>query len=305
MDDLLEARRLRYFMAVLEHGSVRGAADHLDMDPSALSRAIAALENQCGTRLFQRHGRGVATTEAGQMLAAYARRQQHQKRQLLAHLESIEKIERGHVDIVAGEGFADWLMRHSLRDFMASHPQITIDLEIAGTDEIVRRIADERAQIGVLFQPPANDQLRSHLSMSQPIQALVLPDHPLTRLGRPLRLSDLQPYPGATLRRGFGMRQHIEAAEISEGVRLNTLLTTTSFHAIGHFVVAGLGYALSTRPALAVEGTELVALPMRNPILHQGLMHIVSKHGRMLSPAATELVGRMVRDIRATPGIGF
>jgi hypothetical protein len=39
-------------------------------------------------------------------------------------MDSIEKAERGHVDIVAGEGFVDWLMRNSLRGFMASHPKV-------------------------------------------------------------------------------------------------------------------------------------------------------------------------------------
>lgn len=299
MDEMLDARRLRYFMQVLESGSVRGAADALGMDPSALSRAIGTLERECGVRLFQRHGRGVAATDAGQLLASYARRQHSQQQHLLVQLEGIQKVERGHIDIITGEGFADWLMRHSLRDFMASHPGITIGLEISGTDEIVQRIVDERAQIGMLFQPPKDERLRSHYSHPQPIQTLVLASHPLAGLERPLKLADLLPYAGATLRRSFGIRQHIEAAEISEGVRLNTLLTTTSFHAIGHFVAAGLGYALSTRPALAMDREDMVALPMKNPILHQGRMHIVSKHGRMLSPAAAELLRRIVHDISA------
>ena len=72
MDEMLDARRLHYFMQVLESGSVRGAADALGMDPSALSRAISTLERECGVRLFQRHGRGVAATDAGQLLGSPA-----------------------------------------------------------------------------------------------------------------------------------------------------------------------------------------------------------------------------------------
>ena len=70
MDDKLETRRLRYFMQVLESGSVRGAAEVLDMDPSAVSRAVGILETECGTRLLERRGRGVAPTDAGELLAA-------------------------------------------------------------------------------------------------------------------------------------------------------------------------------------------------------------------------------------------
>ncbi len=301
MDDKLDARRVRYFMQVLDSGSVRGAAEVLDMDPSAVSRAIGTLEEECGARLLERRGRGVVPTDAGQLLAGYVRRQHSQKQHLFAQMDSIQKIERGHIDIVAGEGYVDWLMRHSLRDFMQAHPKITVDLDVGSTDEIVRRIVDERAHIGLLFQPPKDERLRSHHSHPQPILAMVLASHPLTKLGRPLRLTDLQPYAGATLHRDFGVRQHIEAAEVSEGVRLNTLLTTTSFTALGRFAAAGLGYALGTRVALTprTDNATLVELPMKNPLLSQGCSHIVSRHGRMLSPAAAELLRRIVQDMTA------
>ena len=304
MVDKLESRRLRYFMQVLESGSVRGAAEVLDMDPSAVSRAVALLEDECGTRLLERHGRGVVPTDAGELLAGYLRRQQSQKQHLLAQMDSIRKIERGHIDIVAGEGFVDWLMRNSLRSFMRQHPRITISLDVGSSDEIVKRIVDERADIGMLFQPPKDERLRSHHSHPQPIQTLVLSTHPLAGLDRPLELSDLQPYPGATLHRSFGVRQHIEAAEISEGVRLHALLTTSSFSALGHFVAAGLGYALATRLSLPahLDTTEISALPMKNPLLHQGRTHVISRHGRVLSPASAELLRLIVSDTASSSG---
>lgn len=296
MDERLDIRRLRYFMQVLESGSVRGAADALDMDPSAVSRSIGVLELECGARLLERRGRGVVPTDAGELLAGYVRRQHSQKQHLLTQLDGIGKIERGHIDLVAGEGYVDWLMRHSLRDFMAAHPRITVTLDVASTDEIVRRIVEESAHIGLLFHPPDDDRLRSHQAQSQPILALVPATHPLTRLGRPLRLTDLQPYPGATLHRSFGVRQHIDAAEVGEGVRLNALLTTTSFNALRLFVKAGLGYALGPRltsPA-PVDSKEPVELPMHNPLLSQGRSHVVTRHGRMLSPSVAELLRRIV-----------
>ncbi len=304
MEDKLETRRLRYFMQVLESGSVRGAAEVLDMDPSAVSRAIGLLETECGTRLLERRGRGVVPTDAGELLAGYLRRQQSQKQHLLAQMDSIRKVERGHIDIVAGEGFVDWLMRNSLRTFMRAHPKITIALDVGSSDEIVKRIVDERAHIGMLFQPPKDERLRSHHSHPQPIETLVLKTHPLALLDRPLKLADLTPYPGATLHRSFGVRQHIEAAEISEGVRLNALLTTSSFSALGHFVAAGLGYALSTRLSLPahLDTSEISALPMKNPLLYQGRTHIISRHGRVLAPAATELLRQIVSDTVASSG---
>ncbi|MFT4190193.1 MAG: LysR family transcriptional regulator [Comamonas sp.] len=301
MDDRIDTRRARYFMQVLESGSVRGAADVLGMDPSAVSRAIATLEQGCGTRLLERRGRGVAPTDAGQLLAAFLRRQHSQKQHLLAQFESIQKVELGHIALIAGEGFIDWLMRHSLRDFMAAYPGITVDLAVGSTDEIVQQVVDERVHIGLVFQPPRDERLRSHYRHPMPIQALVLASHPLARLGRPLLLSDLRPYPGAVLHRGFGVRQHVEAAELSEGVRLRPALTTTSFNAIAHFVAAGLGYALNPTASLPVarsKTAEVVALPMHNALLSQGQADIVSRHGRLLPKAAATLLQRIIVDMQ-------
>jgi DNA-binding transcriptional LysR family regulator len=104
--------------------------------------------------LLERRGRGVAPTDAGELLSVYLRRQESQKQHLLAQMDAIRKVERGHIDIVAGEGYIDWLMRHSLQAFMRSHPAITVSLEVGSSDEIVRRVIDERAHIGLLFQRP-------------------------------------------------------------------------------------------------------------------------------------------------------
>ena len=298
-DDQLDTRRGRYFMQVVESGSVRGAAEVLGMDASAVSRAIGALEQDCGICLLARRGRGVVPTDAGELLLSYLRRQHRQKRQLLAQFDSIQKMERGHVDIVTGEGLLDWLMRGSLRNFMTEHAGITVDLSVGSTDEIVRLVIEERAHIGLVFQPPRDERLRTHHAYAQPIMAQVLASHPLARLGRPLMLADLLPYAGAALHRSFGVRQHVEAAELSEGVRLNNRLITSSFGAIAHFVLSGLGYTLSIQAALSawLNQSLVRSLPMHNPLLSQGRIHVISRHGHLLPQAAATLLQKIVADI--------
>lgn len=303
MNDKLEARRLRYFMQVLECGSVRGAAAVLGMDASAVSRAVSLLEEECGMQLFERRGRGIAPTEAGELLAVYLRRQQSERHNLLARMDSIRKIESGHVDLMAGEGYVNWLMQDCLCDFMHAHPGIRISLDIGSTDQIVQHILEERTHIGILFRPPKDDRLRSHHSYSHPIQTWVLRSHPLAQLGRPLRLADLLPYPGAAQHRGFGIRQHIEAAEVSEGVRLNVSFTAASFDAVSHFVSAGLGYALAARLTMTPENAaKVVALPMKNTLLHRGRTHVASRQGRTLPPAAAELLSAIVSCMKLRMG---
>ena len=263
-----------------------------------MDRAVGLLERECGTRLLERRGRGVAPTDAGRLLAGYMARQQTEKKNLLAEIESIRKIERGHVDIITGEGYVDWLMQECLCHFMHAHPKITIGLDVGSTDQIVQSIIDERSHIGILFRPPTDERLRSHHSHSHPIRCWVLRTHPLAQLGRPLKLADLAPYPGAAVNRSFGVRQHIEAAEISEAIRLNINFTAASFDAISHYVTAGLGYALGSHLALSpANAAKVVALPMKNALLYRGRTHVISHQGRTLPPAAAELLRIVVRNM--------
>lgn len=252
-DSQLDMRRGRYFLQVVESGSVRGAAEVLGMDASALSRAIGALEQDCGISLLTRHGRGVVPTDAGELLVSYLRRQSKQKQYLLTQFDSIQRMERAH--------------------------------------------------IGLVFQPPRDDRLRTHHACAQPIMAQVHASHPLTRLGRPLMLADLLPYPGASLHASFGVRQYVEAAELDEGVRLRNTLITSSFGALAHFVASGLGYTLGLQVALPawLDRSQVQSLPMQSPLLSQGRIHVISRHGHMLPRAAATLLHRIVTDIsRAT-----
>ena len=238
-------------------------------------------------------------TEAGTIMAGFLQRERHERQNLLARLDGIRNVDSGHVGIAVGEGFVDLLMRGSLVPFMRAHPNITIDLDIGSTDEIVNHVVEGHAHIGVLFRPPKDKRLRSHHSNPQPIWTWVHRSHPLTELNRPLKLEDLLPFAGATLHRSFGVRQHIEAAEISEAVRLNVVLTTASFDAVAHFVSAGLGYALVSHLSLMpLEAAKVVALPMKNVLLHGGRSHVVSSQGRQLPPAAARLLQDIVRNLK-------
>lgn len=287
----------RYFLQVLESGSVRGAADALGINPSVMSRAIGLLEQECATRLLERHGRGVRPTDAGALVAEYLRHQYRQKQQLLEQLEGIRKVQRGHVDIISGGGFVDWLMIHILAPFMARYPAITMDLSEGRADDIARHVLEDRAHVGILaFHLPDDGRLRVHHSYPYPpIQALVHESHPLAQLRPPLALADLLPYRGVAMQRGFGLQQQVEAAQQAEGVRLNTAFTTSSFMAMSHFVRLGLGYVLSSRLLTTPQQqSQVVKLPLKNPILSQGQVYVISRQGRVLSPAVTILLRDIV-----------
>ncbi|MCY1290521.1 LysR substrate binding domain protein [compost metagenome] len=127
-------------------------------------------------------------------------------------------------------------------------------------------------------------------------------DHPLARRRRALTLADLAAHQGAALAESFGVRKHVQAAELDEHVTLKPMLVTNSFKVLWEFAAMGLGYILTPRsvPLKGAQFRQLVSLPLANPILNNSRIHIITRAGRHLSPVA----GSMLRHVmKAFPQI--
>jgi DNA-binding transcriptional LysR family regulator len=297
MEDMLDRKRALCLLQIIETGSVRGAAEALELDPSVVSRAVAKLEEDTGLTLLERRGRGVVVTDAGRMIALFARRQQDLHDTLVAEVNSLKNAQRGHIELVFGEGFVDLVFEPVLREFLVAHPDVTYNIRVAGTEETVRCILEDVAHIGLVFQPPNDERLRSHYSRLAPIRVHVRKDHPLARRRSALTLTDLAPHQGAALVESFGVRKHVQAAELNEHVTLKPMLVTNSFKVLWEFATMGLGYIMTPR-SVALHGAQvadLVSLPLANPILNNSRIHVITRAGRPLSPVASTLLRHIVK----------
>jgi DNA-binding transcriptional LysR family regulator len=289
---VLDDRRVRYLYEAVLTGSVRAAADKMDLNPSVVSRQIAQLEVELAVSLIERHGRGVKPTDAGRVLVDYYRQHASNQVDVLAKLQDIRGLSQGHVDVVLGEGFVSDLMDRPLQDFWRRHPGLTVTLNLAGTNDVLRLVAEDIAHIGLVYNPPTTPGIRSRAAVVQPMCAIVAPDHPLATAGSLPTLAQLVPYPVALMQGAYGTRQIVQLAEHMDKIRLTTKLTTNSISVIKHFVRAGLGVSLL--PAFAVsqeiDAREIVAIPIEHPLLAKAEAHIVTRLGRQLSPAANQVL---------------
>lgn len=144
--------RLRMFAVVAEEGSLTRAALRLDSDAAALSRQISALEQQCGTRLFNRTGRGVTLSEAGLRILP-------QVQALLAQALQLEEAIREHADVVRGSvtlammpSIAASIVGRVFTLLRENHPDIQIKVMEGASGKVVEWLADGRADIGLLYR---------------------------------------------------------------------------------------------------------------------------------------------------------
>ncbi|MEJ8814326.1 LysR family transcriptional regulator [Variovorax ureilyticus] len=297
----IDDRRVRYLYEASTSGSVRAAADKLDMNPSVVSRQISQLEDDLAVPLLERMGRGVRPTEAGQMLCEYYRQHRAHQDDLIVKLQELRGLARGHIDIVLGEGFVSDLMDEPLQAFWRRYPMLTVSLSLAGTNDVLRRVAEDDAQIGLVYNPPVSAGIRSRAAIRQPMCAIVAPGHALTKMERQPLLKHIAEHPVALMHGSYGTRQIVVLAEQMEKVHLAPKLTTDSISIVKHFCKAKLGVGLL--PAFSVsqevQAGELIAIPIDNAILSRAEAHIVTRLGRSLSAAANQLLIQLTTTMTA------
>jgi DNA-binding transcriptional LysR family regulator len=134
---------VRSFLAVLDAGSLMGAARALQAQQPTLSRHIAELESQLGLPLFERTGRGVTPTAAALAIADAARQMQGGADQLARTLARSREATGGTVRITTSDVAATWLLPRVLADLRAAEPGIQVELVASNTvANLLRREAD-------------------------------------------------------------------------------------------------------------------------------------------------------------------
>lgn len=288
----INEKRLSYFYEAVSSGTIRSAADKLGVAPSAISRQITQLEEELDCILIERHCKGVRTTEAGDLLLKHYRDVQANTETCIANLQALQGLKSGHIALALGEGFIGEVMSQALPEFQAQFPDLTLSVHVAGSNELIRKLEEDEAHIGLLFHPPQHKRLRSHSVSLHPLRAIVPTNHPLVQLKRPVFLKDMLPYPMALQEAEFGVRQLIAVAEFKSRVRLNSAMTVNSFSLLKEFVRSGMGITILPEFVVRRELDEgrVISLPIEDPILCSGEVHVVTRLGRQLTDAPLALL---------------
>lgn len=175
------------FLAVLEAGSLLGAAKRLGMHQPTLSRHVAELEAQLGVPLFERTGRGVTPTAAALGIAEAARAMDDGAGLLARALARQQQATQGTVRLSTSMVAASWLLPKVLAEFQAQEPGIAIELVASNAlSNLLRREAD----IAVRMVRPAQTSLIARKLGDVPIVAAAHRSY-LAQHGAPKTPADL------------------------------------------------------------------------------------------------------------------
>ena len=287
----ISERRLRYFYETVALGSIRGAADMLDIEPSVVTRQIQQLESELDCKLLERRGRNVVPTEAAALVLDHCRERWASEATLLAKLNELKGLQRGEIRVVAGEGFIDELSRTLSLEFCRKYPKINVIIEQVSSYEVAKLVRQDQAHIGIAFCAPRDAAIRVLKSRSLPVGLVAWPGHPLAAKEAPLALKDILPYPVALMQEHFGVRKLLKAAEYADKIEFLPTLTSNSLSTLKRHVKAGLGVTFMSKRAVKddVDAGELISLPIDNPVLASAEVQLIVRADRAASAALVHL----------------
>lgn len=278
----MDTQALTAFLAVAESGSFSTAAEQLFLTQPAVSKRIAQLEQQLGTRLFDRVGRRIRLTEAGEALLPRAR-------QVLLDLEDMSRAISNLTGTVSGTlriGTSHHIGLHRLppvlRRFSREYPDVKLDIHFIDSEEAWEAVLHGDLEMGVVTLPPQPDpRLHSQAVWQDPLVFMAAPEHPLARLDR-VTLETLTGYSAILPSPVTFTRRIVESLFEEQALTLNISMSTNYLETIHMMVSIGLGWSVLPETMLDDSVVRLnvdTALPVRR-------LGVVTHPGRSRSNAA-------------------
>ena len=283
----MELRQLRCVEAVARHRHFTRAAAELHLAQSALSHQIRRIEQELGTPLFERTSRRVAPTEAGQALAARARRILAEVDAARAEVDELRGVLRGRIWIGPLFPAGDADLPGLLARFSQAHPGVEIGLREGIAADMLRLVAaDELDAAFCLLAGDISDELAAEQIGTDEAVAAFAPD--LAPPARHVSAADLARHRLIAPRRGSAITTALERLFSDAGESLRLALESGDPFFLRSLAARGFATAILPRSLTALDGPPLEVRSLRPAI--ELPVALVWRRGRNAPPAARTFI---------------
>ena len=273
MDTPMEINALKAFVAVAESQSFSLAAERLFITQPAVSKRIRGLEEELGQPLFDRVGRRVRLTEAGELLLPRARQLLRELDEIRASIANLDAAVSGHLPMATSHHIGLHRLPPVLGRFVRTFPAVELDIRFMDSESACRQVADWRLDLAVVtLSDWAREQLVAIEIWPDPLLVTVERNHPLAQLESPA-LEDLLAHPAVLPDRGTWTRDLVEQAIARAGGRLRVAMSTNYLETLAMLVSVGFGWsllpeALARRDGFVVLEIEALRLSRSLGVVH-------------------------------------
>lgn len=288
------SRFLRYFMAVGRLGSIRKAADELNVSASAIDRQILNVEADIGMPLFERLPTGLRLTSAGEILMAAGGRWQKNMSDVRAQIEDLRGLKRGHVDIAIIDALAKGYVPGVIQSIQSRYPGITIRVRVLKNDAVRMAIVNGEVDFGIFFEPQSFRGLTVLAFVEVVLGFLTPAGHPFG-LQREARLSACVGSALITPAEPLAVCQQIAVLEGTTGVILDKRVTSDNVQMITSLVLQGVGIGiLSSLDVITEIKRGLLSFTrISDPVLRPMILALCTASARTPSFAAGIVLGEI------------
>jgi DNA-binding transcriptional LysR family regulator len=239
------SRFLRYFMTVGRLGSIRRAADELNVSASAIARQILNVEAEIGTPLFERLPSGLRLTAAGEIMMAAGGRWQKNMADVRAQIEDLRGLKRGHVDMAIIDALAKGVIPAAIHAIQSRYPGITIGVRVLENEKVRQAVVQGEVDFGILFEPQSYRDL-SVRAFTEVVLGFVTPaGHPLARRSE-ARFSACMDSPLIVPAEPLAVSQQIAVLEGATGLVPERAASSDNIQMITSLVLQGVGVGVLT-----------------------------------------------------------
>ncbi|GES41139.1 LysR family transcriptional regulator [Rhizobium dioscoreae] len=153
MNRLLFSRFAHYLDEIANHGSIRKAAERLNVSASAINKQLISAEEEFGVALFERLPRGMRLTSAGELLVNGYREWNKDLSRIKSEIEELKGLRRGEVKIAASQETVPDFLPAVIARFTKDHPRIRNAIAVEDSDRVRQLVRDGDADFGLTFSP--------------------------------------------------------------------------------------------------------------------------------------------------------
>ena len=269
----MELRHLRYFVALADCRSFTRAAERTHVTQSTLSHQIRQLEDEIGQPLFDRIGRKVVTTEAGELFFAFASRALKEVDQGIAMLKPGGGNLTGRLRIGATHTFNIGLIPECVALFLLRHPTVQVCVEEMAAEQIVAGLRGGSLDLGIAYRPAASTDLWFEPLYNEEMVLVVADGHPLAGRKR-IRMVELHQQRLVLLPSYFATRTLLDECFLASGAEP---VVVAEMSAIAPMLGLVLRMPIAAIVAInavpeSMQGLQMIPLESPTPIRTPGIL---------------------------------
>lgn len=278
---------LELLLAVVRLGSVGRAAAELGVTQPAASARIRSMERQIGVALLDRSPRGSRPTEAGALVAEWARQVIGAAEELGAGIEALRERRDGRLRVAASLTIAEYLVPGWLVTLKTVHPGVAVTLSAANSTVVAEQVRGGDADLGFVEGTRTPAGLHGTVIAGDRLVVVVAPRHGWARRRSGVTAAELAATPLVLREEGSGTREVLDRALAAHGGTAPPLLQLASTTALKAAAVSGAGPVVVSDLAVADElaAGRLVAVPVPELDLSRPLRAVWPAGRRPSGPA--------------------